>query len=81
MLHYLYSAGIRPDILCTTSVGSVNGIKLAESETGPDKGLAGLTAMWLSMTDHTDFFVPAGWLDDSTRLLHAFRSTCRTSPP
>jgi NTE family protein len=72
-LHYLYSVGIRPDILCTTSVGSVNGIKLAEGETGPNKGLAGLTAMWLSMTDHTDFFVPAGWLDDSTRLLHAFR--------
>jgi NTE family protein len=72
-LHYLYSAGVRPDILCTTSVGSVNGIKLAEGESGPDKGLAGLTAMWLSMTDHTDFFVPAGWLDDSTRLLHAFR--------
>lgn len=73
VLHYLYSAGIRPDVLCTTSVGSVNGIKLAEGEAGPDRGLAGLTAMWLSMTDHTDFFAPAGWLNDSTRLLRAFR--------
>ncbi len=31
-LHFLYEHGLRPDILCTTSVGSVNGLKLAEDE-------------------------------------------------
>lgn len=39
---FLYEVGIRPDIICSTSVGSVNAIKLAEGEGAPTQGLAGL---------------------------------------
>jgi NTE family protein len=73
VLHYLYSTGIRPDVLCTTSVGSVNGLKLAEGETGPDRGLSGLTAMWLAMTDYTGFFAEADWLLGQSTPIRWFR--------
>jgi NTE family protein len=71
-LHYLYQKGVRPDLLCTTSVGSVNGLKLAEGETGPDAGLAGLTSLWLSLTSSDEFFAEADWLqgeDNVSRFL------------
>ena len=58
----LYNRGIRPKILCGTSVGSVNALKLAEGEDTPSqgappaghvRGLAGLEKIWLSLsTDH-----------------------------
>ena len=73
VLHYLYSTGIRPDVLCTTSVGSVNGLKLAEGETGPDRGLSGLTALWLAMTDYTGFFAEADWLLGQSTPIRWFR--------
>ena len=61
-LHYLYEQGRRPDILATTSVGSVNGLKLAEGEGAPDQGLAGLTAIWLGLRTPADFAEEAEWL-------------------
>lgn len=34
-VRYLYNNGVRPDIICGTSVGSINGSKLAEGEGPP----------------------------------------------
>jgi predicted acylesterase/phospholipase RssA len=72
-LQYVYGKGIRPNLLCSTSVGSVNALKLAEGETGPARGLDGLTQMWLSMTTPSDFFAEAGWLLDHRTPIRWFR--------
>jgi NTE family protein len=57
----LYNVGVVPNIMCGTSVGSVNVLKLAEGESGPVptsapsgfvRGLAGLEKLWLEL--HTD---------------------------
>jgi NTE family protein len=64
---YLYERGIRPDIICATSVGAVNAIKLAEGEGPPEnpgdppRGLAGLEAMWLKLHSNSDMYVPEPW--------------------
>lgn len=62
----LYNHGIRPKILCGTSVGSVNALKLAEGEDTPSaqgqppaghlRGLAGLEKMWLGLTDDSQMW-------------------------
>src|SRR4051812_5128728 len=75
-LNYLYGAGIRPDLLCTTSVGSVNGLKLAEGETGGTAGLAGLTNLWLSLTNYSDFFQERAWMLDQSIPIRWFRQFC-----
>lgn len=62
VLRLLYDIGIRPDILATTSVGSVNGLKLAEGEGGPDQGLEGLEKIWLSLMRNEDMFRREAWL-------------------
>ena len=36
-LRLLYDRGIRPDIICGTSVGAINGAKLAEGEGDPEQ--------------------------------------------
>ncbi|MDM0110457.1 patatin-like phospholipase family protein [Variovorax sp. J22R24] len=65
-LHFLYqSEKIRPDILATTSVGSVNGLKLAEGDGGPAQGLSGLIGLWLGINSYRDFFVEKDWLLDA----------------
>jgi NTE family protein len=56
----LYDHGVRPKILCGTSVGSINALKLAEGEAdsptpvaapaGHVRGLAGLEKIWLDLT-------------------------------
>jgi hypothetical protein len=48
-LHFLQRQGWQPDVICGTSVGSVNGLKLAEMEGSAEHGLAGLTRLWLSL--------------------------------
>jgi hypothetical protein len=60
-VQYFYQWGLRPDIICGTSVGALNGIKLAEGESGPGSGLAGLTAIWNSLQVNSDMWVPAPW--------------------
>jgi hypothetical protein len=72
-LHYVYRHKGVPQGLCTTSVGSVNGLKLAEGETGADRGLAGLTSTWLSLTSYADFFAPADWLHGDERAMQWLR--------
>jgi NTE family protein len=74
-LQYVYRHRGLADVLCTTSVGSVNGLKLAEGETGPDSGLAGLTSVWLSLTSYADFFAPADWLQGDARAMQWLRQS------
>jgi len=61
----LYNNGIQPKILCGTSVGSVNALKLAEGETSPAptptpaghvRGLAGLEKIWLGLNVDQDMW-------------------------
>jgi NTE family protein len=62
----LYNNGIQPKILCGTSVGSVNALKLAEGETsatptpvpaGHVRGLAGLEKIWLGLNVDQDMWM------------------------
>jgi predicted acylesterase/phospholipase RssA len=52
-LRYLYESGIRPTIIRSTPVGSVNAIKLAEGYDPADtgRGLAGLERQWEVIED------------------------------
>lgn len=63
-LKFLYEErGLRPDIVVGTSVGSVNGVKLAEGETGKSKtaghvtGFDGLEKSWLDIENNGDMYV------------------------
>jgi NTE family protein len=64
-LRCLYNRGIRPAILCGTSVGSINALKLAEGENGAFpgappaghvRGLAGLEKIWLELKTDPDMW-------------------------
>jgi hypothetical protein len=48
-LHFLYERGMFPELLCTTSVGSVNGLKLAEGHHSDPEPVS-------SPTEHIDVF-------------------------
>lgn len=65
-LRLLYDRGIRPDVISSTSVGSINAIKLAEGEdqAQPNRGLAGLEAIWASLQVNTDMYKEEPWLHD-----------------
>jgi NTE family protein len=65
-LEFLYEQGFVPDILCSTSAGSVNAIKLAEGEnpTNSNQGLRGLQQIWASLQRNSDMYVDAPWLSD-----------------
>jgi NTE family protein len=59
---FIYSEGVRPQIICGTSVGAINGMKLAEGEGDPEQGLAGLKAIWFGLQRNTDMYDEEGWL-------------------
>jgi len=61
-VRYLYDRGIRPNIICGTSVGAINAIKLAEGEGAPTQGLAGLESIWLGMKRNEDMYVEGSYL-------------------
>jgi predicted acylesterase/phospholipase RssA len=61
VLRFLYDIGVRPDILSTTSVGSVNGLKLAEGEGAADQGLEGLEKIWLGLMRNDDMYQREAW--------------------
>lgn len=63
-LRFLYDHGIVPDIICGTSVGAINAVKLAEGEdpANPRQGLAGLEALWSSLEFNSDMYLPEPWL-------------------
>ena len=60
-VRYLYDHQIRPDILCGTSVGAINAVKLAEGEGAPGQGLSGLEQIWLSLRQSSDMYLDAHW--------------------
>jgi predicted acylesterase/phospholipase RssA len=62
-VRYLYDQGIRPDILCGTSVGAINAAKLAEGEGDPTQGLPGLESIWLGLKQNSDMYEHEPWLD------------------
>lgn len=66
-LRLLYDRGVRPDVLCSTSVGSVNAVKLAEGEdpARPDHGLSGLERQWESLQRNSDMYLDEPWLHDA----------------
>lgn len=65
-LRYLYEQGIRPEVLCGTSVGAINAAKLAEGEDPgqPEQGFAGLASIWRSLRSNDDMYRQEDWLHD-----------------
>jgi NTE family protein len=64
-LKYLYANLFRPDIICATSVGAVNALKLAEGEgPEPNRGFAGLEELWLGLKTDDDMYVLDQWVQD-----------------
>lgn len=66
-VRYLYNQGIRPNIICGTSVGAINAIKLAEGEPpsdkpDPNRGLAGVEAIWRELKHNQDMYSEAPFL-------------------
>ena len=62
---FLYDVyNIRPDIITATSVGAINGAKLAEGGTPLEKRTAPaeLTAFWLGLNNERDMWEQAEWL-------------------
>lgn len=65
VVRYLYAHGLVPKIICGTSIGAINGLKLAEGEPdGPAKpdadghvqGLTGLIEIWKSLKYDSDMY-------------------------
>lgn len=61
-LRYLYDHGVRPNIICGTSVGAINAIKLAEGEGASTQGLSGLESIWLGLNRNEDMYTEGPWL-------------------
>lgn len=57
---YLYDSGIRPEILCSTSAGSLNSIKLAEN--GRNTGRE-LVDIWFALRTNDDMYKFQDWFD------------------
>ncbi len=55
-LQFLNSHGIRPDIICGTSIGAINGLVLAEG------GVEKLVALWKSFRKTDDVYKEEPWL-------------------
>jgi NTE family protein len=63
-VRYLYGKGLRPDIICGTSAGAINGAKLAEGEGGAGQGLPSLERFWLDLRVNTDMWREEPWLNE-----------------
>lgn len=63
-IRFLYDNGLQPDIICGTSVGAINGAKLAEGNnpTNPSQGLSGLELIWEALRTSGDMYVDGPWL-------------------
>jgi hypothetical protein len=57
-LDYLVGQGIRPDIIVSTSVGSLNGLMLAH---GP-QAIFRLRDVWMGLKRNSDMYLEAPWL-------------------
>jgi predicted acylesterase/phospholipase RssA len=58
-LRFLYNRGIRPEIVCGSSVGAINGAAIAQGPRGLDK----LESIWLSMVLQSDMYTDRPWVD------------------
>ena len=56
-LRYLYAQGIRPDVVCGTSVGAINATALAIGEGGLDI----LEGIWLSLRNNDEMYAEEPW--------------------
>jgi NTE family protein len=64
-LRFLYDQEIRPDIIAGSSVGAINGTKLAEGEGAPDQGLADLEALWLEeLRTNDNMYLTEDWVNN-----------------
>jgi len=81
-LRFLYDQGIRPDILAGTSVGAVNGAKLAEGESDgdPSQGLRGLESIWNSLQVNSDMYLFEPWLGTIDERIRGFLTGTRDDP-
>jgi len=62
-VRYLYEVrGIQPTLITGTSVGAINGTKLAEGEVSPDSGLRGLKRIWFSLDRNDDMWNYEAWV-------------------
>jgi NTE family protein len=81
-LRFIYEnpQGIRPDIICGTSVGAINGVKLAEGGNKPSEGwtaFLGLENIWLGLQKNDDMYLSLPWLstlDDAQKRLFGITS-------
>ena len=86
VVRYLYDTGVRPQILCGTSVGSINALKLAEGEaSGPRadgylQGLPGLIAIWESLSGDQDMWeLSDEWTNLKTTQWDALKADAKTA--
>jgi predicted acylesterase/phospholipase RssA len=88
VVRYLYDKGLVPKIICGTSVGSINALKLAEGEPkgtatadadGHIQGLSGLIAIWKALKFNDDMYTtlsPLAKLEtDAAGLAHSLKSS------
>jgi predicted acylesterase/phospholipase RssA len=62
-IQYLYRVrNIQPSLIVGTSVGAINGAKLAEGEGSPAHGLAGLERTWLTLDRNDDMWRFESWI-------------------
>jgi NTE family protein len=79
VVRFLSDQGIAPNIIASTSVGSVNALKIAE---GPS-GMPGLEAAWLGLLGNGDMYSREGWTTDpdlEPAILDAARALVAPSP-
>ena len=81
-LRFLYDQGVRPEIISGTSVGAVNGGKLAEGEndTDPSQGLRGLEGIWNSLQFNSDMYEFEPWLGEIDERIRGFLTGTRDDP-
>jgi NTE family protein len=81
VLRYLYDRGFRPDLISSTSVGSINALKLAEGEdaSNPARGLQGLERTWLSLRQDGDMWETEEWYRELEARVDGFVQSVGTS--
>jgi NTE family protein len=81
-LRFLYDQGVRPDVIAGTSVGAVNGAKLAEGESAADQtqGLQGLEAIWTQLQVNSDMYLFEPWLGTIDERIRGFLTGTREDP-
>lgn len=81
-LRFLYDQGVRPNIITGTSVGAINGAKIAEGENDsePTQGLRGLEAIWNSLQFNSDMYLFEPWLGTIDERIRGFLTGTRDDP-